>query len=86
MPAPRAVGPDPNFVSFSGFAAGSYPVHLHRVCNGRQGYHLAYLPYLSISAAGTGGIPVPAGDFGNGWCVVVYANPAATVVVAYRPI
>jgi hypothetical protein len=67
-------------------AAGNYPVHLHRICSGSQGYHLAYLPYLSVSSAGSGEIAVPAGYFGQGWCVVVYANRAQTSVAAYRPI
>jgi hypothetical protein len=85
-PAPPAPPPDSYFVNFGGLAPGIYPVHLHRVCNGGQGYHLAYLPYLSVSAAGSGGIAVPARDFGRGWCVIVYANRAATVVAAVRPI
>jgi hypothetical protein len=85
-PAPPAAPPDPLFVGFAGLAPGSYPVHLHRICSGLQGYHLAYLPDLAISAAGSGGIAVPAADFRNGWCLVVYANRAQTSVVAYRPI
>ena len=76
----------PLFVGFAGLAPGSYPVHLHRICSGLQGYHLAYLPDLAISVAGSGGIAVPAAAFGNGWCLVVYANRAQTSVVAYRPI
>lgn len=74
------------YVRFSGLAAGTYPVHLHRICNGGQGYHLAYLPNLAISAAGAGQIVVPARDFGQGWCLVVYGNRAQTLVAAYRPI
>jgi hypothetical protein len=73
-------------VAFQGLRPGTYPVHLHSICNGRQGYHLAYLPSLSISAMSTGGISVPAMDFGHGWCVVVYANRALTAVAAYRTI
>jgi len=73
-------------VSFSGLAPGTYPVHLHRVCSGRQGYHLAYLPSLAVSAAGSGETSVPAADFGQGWCLVVYGNGALTLVAAYRPI
>jgi hypothetical protein len=84
-PAPQPQ-PDIGYVRFTGLAAGTYPVHLHRICSGSQGYHLAYLPYLAVSAAGSGEIAVPAGYFGQGWCVVVYANRAQTSVAAYRPI
>jgi hypothetical protein len=73
-------------VAFQGLRPGTYPVHLHSICNGRQAYHLAYLPNLSISAMGTGSVSVPAMDFGHGWCVVVYANSALTAVAAYRTI
>ena len=73
-------------VAFQGLRPGTYPVHLHSICNGRQGYHLAYLPNLYVSAMSTGGISVPAMDFGHGWCVVVYANRALTAVAAYRTI
>ena len=85
-PAPPAPQPDFLFVSFAGMASGTYPVHLHRVCSGTQGYHLAYLPYLDVSEKGSGGIAVPAADFGHGWCLIVYANRAAKAVAAYRPI
>jgi hypothetical protein len=86
LPAPPAGPPDLLFVGFAGLAPGSYSVHLHRVCSGFQGYHLASLPDLAISAAGSGELAVPAGDFGQGWCVIVYATRALTTVAAYRPI
>jgi hypothetical protein len=85
-PPPPQPKPDFGYVRFTGLSAGTYPVHLHRICSGSQGYHLAYLPYLAVSAAGSGEIAVPAGYFGQGWCVVVYANRAQTAVAAYRPI
>ncbi|HEY8679678.1 MAG TPA: hypothetical protein VIN01_01360 [Candidatus Dormibacteraeota bacterium] len=85
-PPPPQPQPDFGYLRFTGLAAGNYPVHLHRICSGSQGYHLAYLPYLSVSSAGSGEIAVPAGYFGQGWCVVVYANRAQTSVAAYRPI
>jgi hypothetical protein len=73
-------------VAFQGLPPGTYPVHLHSICNGRQGFHLAYLPNLYVSAMSTGRISVPAMDFGHGWCVVVYANRALTAVAGYRTI
>jgi hypothetical protein len=88
-PTPAPLPPPPpefGYVRFSGLAAGTYAVHLHRICSGSQGYHLAYLPNLAVSAGGGGEIAVLAGDFGQGWCVIVYANRAQTLVAAYRPI
>jgi hypothetical protein len=73
-------------VAFSGLPAGSYPVHLHRICSGAQGYHLSYLPTLYIGASSSGAIEVPSSDFGQGWCVIVYRNASLSSVVATRPI
>jgi hypothetical protein len=86
-PAPPPQPPPAyELVGFNGLAPGLYPVHLHAVCNGRQVYHIAYLPDLPVSAAGSGAIEVPTAYFAKGWCVVVYANRGATAVAAYRPI
>jgi hypothetical protein len=85
-PPPPPPPPQYLAVGFTGLAPGSYPVHLHAICNGRQGYHIAYLPELNVSAAGSGAVEVPAAYFGKGWCLVVYANRSATAVAAYRPV
>ena len=85
-PAPSSTAPpEYQLVVFTGLASGSYPAHLHAICNGRQRYHIAYLPDLSVAAAGSGALEVPAAYFGKGWCVVVYADRAATAVAAHRP-
>ena len=85
-PAPAPPAPSTNSVAFSGLAPGTYPVHLHSICNGRQSFHIAYLPNLGVGAGGAGSIDLPAADFGRGWCVVVYANAALTRVAAFRSI
>jgi len=73
-------------VGFSHLPPGTYQVHLHAVCSGRQGYHLAYLPALVVGAAHTGQVPVPTADFGRGWCVIVYADAILNIVLVTRPI
>ena len=93
LPPPPTLAPAPSptpppeyqLVGFTGLASGSYPAHVHAICNGRQRYHIAYLPDLSV-AAGSGALEVPTAYFGKGWCVIVYANRAATAVAAYRSI
>ena len=72
-------------VTFTGLPSGTYPVHLHLICSGRQGFHLAYLPSLRV-AGSTGTISVPAADFGHSWCVIVYANPSLSAVLTTRRI
>jgi hypothetical protein len=90
-PTPHAVGLSASgklttrSLTFSGLPSGTYPVHLHRICDGRQGFHLAYLPSLHITAS-TGTILVPVADFGRSWCVIVYANQSATAVLTTRRI
>lgn len=73
-------------VGFANVPAGTYQVHLHAICSGRQGYHLAYLPNLRVGSTQGGQILVPAEDFGRGWCVIVYADAARNVVLVTRPI
>jgi hypothetical protein len=68
-------------VSFSHVPPGTYQVHLHAICSGRQGYHLAYLPDLVVGAAHSGQVLVPIADFGRRWCVIVYADAALNVVL-----
>jgi len=63
-----------------------YPVHLHSICDGSQSFHLAYLRSLSVGPAHSGAISVPAADFGRGWCVIVYADAAASRVLAVQRI
>jgi hypothetical protein len=41
---------------------------------------------LSVDSVGNGAIEVPSGDFGNGWCLVVYTNQALTRVLTFRPV
>jgi hypothetical protein len=73
-------------VGFSHLPPGTYKVHLHAICSGSQGYHLAYLPDLVVGAAHSGQVLVPIADFGRGWCVIVYANTALNVVLATQRI
>lgn len=73
-------------VGFSHLPPGTYQVHLHAICNGNQGYHLAYLPDLVVGAAHTGQVQVPTADFGRGWCVIVYSDAARNIVLVTQPI
>lgn len=80
---PRAPGlPSALPVGFSHLPPGTYQVHLHAICSGLQGYHLAYLPNLVVGAGHSGHVLVPIADFGRGWCVIVYADAALNVVLA----
>lgn len=82
LPHPRvAAGPLQLPVGFSHISPGTYIVHLHAICSGSQGYHLAYLPDLVVGSAHTGQILVPTVDFGRGWCVIVYADAARSIVL-----
>jgi len=73
-------------VAFSGLPAGTYPVHLHSRCNGSQGFHITVLQNLQIAAGGSGAIDVPSSYFGRGLCLIVYASPTLSAVLATRPI
>ena len=88
-PVVRPAGPSiPSFlpVGFWHLPPGTYQVHLHAICNGRQAYYLAYLPDLVVGAAHTGKVLVATPDFGRGWCVIVYADPALNVVLVTQRI
>jgi len=73
-------------VAFFGQPVGTYPVHLHSVCNGAQNFHLTVLQSLSIAGDGSGSIEVPSPYFGRGWCVIVYANTGLSRVLTTREI
>jgi hypothetical protein len=81
---PRIPGALP--LGFSQLPPGTYQVHLHAICNGSQGYHLAYLPDLVVGAAHAGNVLVPTADFGRGWCVIVYSDAARNIVLVTQPI
>lgn len=72
-------------VTFTGVPSGTYPVHIHSICNGSQAFHIVVVQSLA-AAGGSGTIQVPSGYFGRGLCVIVYTSPAATRVLATRPI
>jgi len=82
----RAAAPSHLPVAFSHLPPGTYQVHLHAICSGSQGYHLAYLPDLVVGSAHTGQVLVPTSDFGRGWCVIVYADAARSIVLVTQPI
>jgi hypothetical protein len=73
-------------VVFSHVPPGTYQVHLHKICSGIQGYHLAYLPDLVVGPAHTGQLLVPRSDFSRGWCVIVYADAVRNIVLVTQPI
>jgi hypothetical protein len=73
-------------VDFTGLPPGSYPVHLHTVCNGSQAFHITVLDSLGVGSDGTGGIRVPSTDAGRGWCVIVYGDQSLARVLVTRPI
>jgi len=90
-PAPASApaaqpAPDEQPVGFSGLPSGTYPVHLHTICNGRQSFHIAVLGSLVVGPAGSGAIEVQSGYFGQGWCVIVYSSGSLVAVLATRPI
>jgi hypothetical protein len=73
-------------VAFSGFRAGTYPVHLHSRCNGRQNFHIAVLSSLHETSGGRGAISVPASYFSRGLCLIVYTNQSLHAVLTTRAI
>lgn len=82
--APAVPPPDPPqsvAVTLGGLPAGSHPVHLHSICNGGQGYHLATLGALG---GGTSTLDLPSDDFGRGWCLVVYTDGSLSRVLEYK--
>jgi hypothetical protein len=85
--APAApVRPSIITVQFSGLPPGTYPVHLHSICSGAQGFHITVFPTLGVGMGGAGSIQVPASDFGNGWCVIVYSSASQARVLTTRAI
>ena len=82
--APRL--PEALPVAFSHVPPGAYQVHLHSICSGSQAYHLAYLPNLVVGASHSGQVQVPVSDFGRGWCVIVYADAARSIVLVTQRI
>jgi hypothetical protein len=84
--APAAPPPDFLPVSFSGLRPGSYPVHLHTICNGTQSFHITVLGTLGVSAGGSGSIQVASGYFNRGWCVIVYSSGSLAALLTTRPI
>jgi hypothetical protein len=73
-------------VAFSHLPPGTYTVHLHAICNGRQAFHLAYLPDLLVGPDHAGRVMVPTADFGRRHCVIVYADAVRNIVLVTQPI
>jgi hypothetical protein len=87
LPSPTPLAaPTSIAVTFSHLPPGNYQVHLHAICSGQQGYHLAYLPNLVVGAGHAGQIQVPAGDFGRAWCVIVYSDAVHSIVLTTQRI
>jgi hypothetical protein len=85
-PAPSPVQPSTLAVPFSGLRTGTYPVHLHSRCNGGQAFHITVVQSLRVASGGSGAIGVPSAYFGRGLCLIVYASPVLSAVVATLPI
>jgi hypothetical protein len=85
-PASSATQEAVGAVTFGGLPMGSFPVHLHSVCDGRQNFHITVLGTLVVNSSGQGTISVPDGYFGRGLCVIVYGNTALSTVIATRTI
>jgi hypothetical protein len=85
---PQAQTPAPSnlLVQFAGLRSGTYPVHLHSVCNGTQTFHITVLQSLRVAPDGTRSVEVPAADVGRGWCLIVYTDPSLARLLAVRPI
>jgi hypothetical protein len=80
------VAPASVAVTFSGLPEGTYPVHLHSICSGRNSFHISVLQSLVVSSGGGGSIEVPRSYFGRGLCLIVYTSPALSAVLTTRPI
>jgi hypothetical protein len=80
-PAPTTIA-----VSFRGLPAGSYPVHVHSICSGRQSFHITVVQSLGVGSGGGGTIDVPSSYFGRGLCLIVYTGPSLSGVLTTRPI
>ena len=86
LPQAQTPAPSSHLVQFAGLRSGTYPVHLHSVCNGTQTFHLTILQSLQVAPKGSGSVEVPAADFGRGWCLIVYTDPSLARLLIVRPI
>jgi hypothetical protein len=73
-------------VGFSRLAAGTYPVHLHSICSGRQSFHITVVQSLAVGPDGRGTIHVPSSYFGRHLCLIVYTSPSLSAVLTTRSI
>ena len=86
-PAPAPAPPPATLTAALGpLAAGTYTVHLHTICNGGPAFHITTIGFVTVGPDGGATVTLPGGDFGKGWCLVVYTDPSATRVVTYRPV
>jgi Cu-Zn family superoxide dismutase len=85
-PTPNTAETGMRTVAFSGLPQGTFPAHLHSICNGRQSFHIAVLNSLVVNSTGRGAIAVPNSDFEHGWCVIVYGNAALNSVLTTQSI
>lgn len=86
LPAPPGFAARVTTVYFAGLPRGAFPVHLHSRCSAAAGFHLAVIGFLAVGADGQGAITVPPGDFGRGWCLIVYGNDSLQSVLTTRAI
>jgi len=80
-PAPTSIA-----VGFSGLPRGSYPVHIHSACSGRQVFHITVVQSLVVASGGSGAIDVPSSYLARGLCLIVYTSPSLSAVLKTRPI
>jgi hypothetical protein len=73
-------------VGFGGLRQGTYPTHLHSMCDGRQTFHIIVLGSLVVGPSGRGTISVSSGYFGRGLCVIVYSSPSLQRVLTVQTI
>ena len=85
-PSPTPTTAGMTTVTFSGLPMGTFPVHLHSVCNGSQSFHIAVMQSLVVDSSGQGSISVESSNFGRGRCLIVYTTPALTSVLTTRSI
>jgi hypothetical protein len=88
-PAPTlaaASAPTTIAVSFRGLPEGTYPVHVHAICSGRQNFHITVVQSLGVGSGGAGTIGVPSSYFGRGLCLIVYTSPSLSAVLTTRRI
>jgi hypothetical protein len=71
---------------FSGLPVGTYPVHVHSICSGRQNFHITVVQSLGVGSGGRGTIDVPSSYFSRGLCLIVYTGPSLSAVLTTRSI